>query len=481
VQIDALDLAILVVYFAGMVLVGLAVGRRTAGSRDYFLGARDLPCWALLLSIVATETSAVTFLSVPGSSYFGDLTFLQLPIGYVLGRLLVIGLLLPHYFRGELVTAYQLLRGRFGGALQRVASMTFMVARTIGGGLRLFLTALVVQRLTGLPVPAAIAATTLVTLVYTLIGGMRAVVWTDVAQFVIYLGGAITAFVILLGKLPAGLQTVFAIAGPAKLRVFDPGFDLGKQYTLWSGLIGGAFLSLGSHGVDQLIVQRLLAAKNQRQAALALGLSGIVVLLQFAFFLLLGLGLFAFYRTFPPAQPFQKPDTVFADFLVTQMPSGLLGLLLGAVFASAMSSFSSSLNSSAAALVNDLLLPWRGQDASAPFALRSARAATVLFALLEAVVATTAVDDRAIIDQVIDIAALSTGVLLGVFFLGTMTTRVRQAAALTGFVIGVGVDLVVKFVLPAVAGWQLAGPWYGLLGCAATFLGGLAASLRPRR
>jgi SSS family transporter len=424
-SLGAVDLLLLAVYCAAMIAVGVFVGRRTRGATDYFLGGRDLPAWALLLSIVATETSAVTFLSVPGLAYFGDLTFLQLPLGYVLGRLLATRLLLPHYFRGELVTAYQVLRARFGPRVQQVGSLTFLTARTIGGGLRLFLTALVVSKVCGLSIGGAVTAITAVTLVYTFFGGMRAVVWTDVAQFGVYIAGAAAAMAIAVGRLPGGFADVLAAAGTDKLRVFDLRFDLARPYTLWSGLIGGTFLSLGSHGVDQLIVQRLLSARSQRQAAVALSLSGVVVLLQFAFFLLLGLSLFAYYRTVPPTQPFARRDAVFADFLLTQLPTGLLGLVLGALFSAAMSSFSSSLNSSSAALVHDFVLPLTGRDPASPSALRTAKAATVLFALLEAATALLVVDDRAVIDQVLEVAALTTGVLLGLFFLGTGTRRRR--------------------------------------------------------
>jgi SSS family transporter len=424
----------------------------------------------------------VTFLSVPGRAWAGDLTFLQLPMGYVLGRFVVVWLLLPHYFRGELVTAYQVLRARFGPRVQQVGSLTFLVARTIGGGLRLFLTALVVEKLTGMSVGASVVAITAVTLVYTFFGGMRAVVWTDVAQFAIYLTGAAAAFWILLRALPGGMQHVLDSAGPDKLRVVNLSFDLAEPYTLWSGLLGGAFISLGSHGVDQLIVQRLLAAKDQRQAGLALALSGFVVLLQFGFFLLLGLGLFAFYEQFPPASPFTKPDTVFRDFLLTQMPTGLLGLVLGAVFSAAMSSFSSSLNSSAAALVGDFVLPITKRDPGSPFVLNVAKGATVVFAALEALMAMNCVDDRAIIDQVLEVAAFTTGVLLGVFFLGTLTKRVDQAAALVGFATGLAVDLFCKFGLAPLTGVKIAWSWYGLIGSATTFAVGLLTStLRHHR
>jgi SSS family transporter len=481
-SLGAVDLLLVAVYCAAMIAVGVLVGRRTRGAADYFLGGRDLPAWALLLSIVATETSAVTFLSVPGLAYSGDLTFLQMPMGYVLGRLLATWLLLPHYFRGQLVTAYQVLRARFGPRVQQVGSLTFLAARTIGGGLRLFLTALVVSRLCGLSIGGAVAVITAVTLVYTFFGGMRAVVWTDVAQFGVYVAGAAAAMAIAVGRLPGGFADVLAAAGADKLRVFDLRFDLWRPYTLWSGLIGGAFLSLGSHGVDQLIVQRLLAARSQRQAAVALSLSGVVVMLQFAFFLLLGLCLFAYYRAVPPAQPFAGSDAVFADFLLTQLPTGLLGLVLGALFSAAMSSFSSSLNSSSAALVHDFVLPLTGRDPASAFALRAAKGATVLFALLEAATALLAVDDRAVIDQVLGVAALTTGVLLGLFFLGTGTRRATPAAALCGFVAGLAVDLLVYFALPAAGARPLASAWFAPLGAAVTFgVGALVATLRLSR
>jgi SSS family transporter len=488
-SIGALDITILIVYLAAMVLVGVWVGRRSTAAKDYLLGSRDLPCWALLLSIVATETSTVTFLSVPGVAYgglpgtTGDLRYLQLPFGYVVGRCVVVAWLLPLYFRGEVMTAYQVLSDRFGGTVRRLASGLFLVTRTLADGLRLYLTALVVQALLPVDLVTATIATGAITLVYTYFGGIRAVVWTDVAQFFVYMAGAAVAFGVLLDQLPGGFQDLHAQAAQHhKLRMFEFGWSWTDPYTFWAGMIGGAVLSIGSHGVDQLIVQRYLAARSQREAGLALGLSGIVVWLQFAFFLLVGLGLFAFYRQHPPATPFGKSDAVFLDFIVRYAPTGVLGLVLGAVFSAAMSTLSSSLNSSASALVNDLWLPLRGLPPDHPSALRTAKLATLLFGVLQVIVGASGLGGGAVVDQVLGIASFTTGILLGVYLLGTATKRVRQGHAVFGLACGLGADLVLKFGVPGLLPPSgLAWPWYGIVGSGITFGAGLlAAAGRPR-
>ena len=490
--IGFLDLAILIAYLVLMVAVGLWVGRGTQGAKDYLLGARDLPWWALLLSIVATETSTVTFLSTPGIAYggglpgtTGDFRFLQLPLGYLIGRAAVVRILLPLYFRGEVMTAYQVLSVRFGGAVRKIASLLFLVTRTLADGLRLFLTALVLKALLPLTLPEAVVGMGLVTLVYTYFGGMKAVVWTDVIQFVVYMAGAGIALLVVLQGLPEGTDTLIAeMQKPDRSRVFDFSFALDNEYTFWAGLLGGAVLSFGSHGVDQLIVQRYLAAKSQREAALALSTSGIVVLLQFAFFLVLGMGLAAFYAQHPPAEPFTKSDEVFLDFIVKHTPTGVLGIVLGAVFSAAMSTLSSSLNSSASALVNDIVLPMQGRTAEHPSGLAYAKGATLLFGALQVAVGCSGLGGGAIVGQVLGIASFTTGILLGVYALGIATVRAGQSHALFGLACGLAVDCALKFGLPLglAEPSTLAWPWYGLVGSATTFCAGLIASyVVPRR
>ena len=499
-SIGALDLAIVLVYVIAMVAVGCYVGRGTTGTKDYLLGSRNLPWWALLLSIVATETSTVTFLSTPGIAYgggfegtTGDFRFLQLPLGYLIGRLVVVAWLLPLYFRGEVFTAYQVLSERFGGTVRKLASVLFLVTRTLADGLRLYLTALVVQALLPISLPAAVAAMGAVTIVYTYFGGMKAVVWTDVLQFAVYMAGAIVALIVLVGGLPGGLGELTELASrPERARLFDFSSALHNPYTFWAGLIGGAVLSIGSHGVDQIIVQRYLAAKTQRQAGLALSLSGVVVLLQFAFFLVLGIGLAAFYVHHAPTKAFEKGDEVFLDFIVHHSPVGVLGLVLGAVFSAAMSTLSSSLNSSASALVHDIVLPMRGLPADHPSGLRLAKGATLLFGGLQILVGISGLGGGPVVNQVLGIAAFTTGILLGVYALGTATRHVRQGHAVFGLCCGLAVDLFFKLALPRLVDEtsnplllelsRLAWPWYGVLGGVTTFLCGLlAAAVRPRR
>ncbi len=496
-SIGSLDLAIVLVYLLATVAVGCWVGRGALGAKDYLLGSRDLPWWALLLSIVATETSTVTFLSTPGIAYggglpdtTGDFRFLQLPFGYLVGRLVVVRWLLPLYFRGEVFTAYQVLAERFGGTVQKLASLLFLVTRTLADGLRLYLTALVVQALLPVSLPVAVVGMGAVTIVYTYFGGMKAVVWTDVLQFVVYMAGAMVAFVVLLGGLPGGFYELRELAGqPERARLFDFSFVrdnslvLDNPYTFWAGLIGGAVLSIGSHGVDQIIVQRYLAAKNQRQAGLALSLSGVVVLFQFAFFLLLGIGLAAFYAHHAPEQPFTKSDQVFLDFIVNHTPTGVLGLVLGAVFSAAMSTLSSSLNSSASALVNDIVQPLRGLCANHPSSLGLAKAATLLFGVLQITVGMSGLGGGAVVGQVLGIASFTTGILLGVYALGTATRHVRQGHAVVALAVGLSVDCGLKFGVPGVvAASGLAWPWYGVVGSVTTFVVGLlAAAVRPHR
>jgi SSS family solute:Na+ symporter len=482
-SISTLDLLILVLYMGATIAFGLWMGRGQKNASDYLLGGRDLPWWALLISIVATETSTATFLSVPGIAYggglpgtTGDLRYLQLPLGYLAGRAIAAFGLLPLYFRGELFTAYDVLRNRSGPAVRTLASGLFLVTRTLADGLRLYLAALVLQVMLGWSLSTSVAVTGLVTVVYTVLGGIKAVVWTDVIQFVVYMLGAIAALFVLGGQLEHGFGgTLDAMAVQDRLRVFDFGLDFGSTYTFWAGLFGGAVLSVGSHGVDQMIVQRYLSARSQRDAQKALLWSGPIVLVQFVFFLLLGLGLSAFYAEHPPEVPFAKSDRVFADFIVHHLPVGLVGIVLGAVFSAAMSTLSSSLSASASALVNDFLLPSTGHRADSPFALRAARGATLLFAGLQMAVGISGLGGAdAVVNQVLGIATVTTGVILGLFLLALCKGR-SPNASLCGLVAGLLATATVFFVLPRLE-WKLAWPWFGIVSCGTTFVTGWLAS-----
>lgn len=471
-NLSALDSVVLLAYLAGMVAIGLWFGRDAKTVEDYTVADRDPRWWLILASIIATETSTVTFLSVPGFAYGKDLTWIQLPLGYLVGRVVVAYVLLPHYFRGSLFTAYEVLHRRFGGATRRVGSVLFLATRSLADGLRLLLTALVVQEMTGLSLEWAVVVMGVTTIVYCYFGGMRAVLWTDLAQLVIYLGGALVAFWILLTRLPGGWGQMLEMGSAAgKLRIVDFTFDLTEPFGFWAGLLGGAFLTLGTHGVDQLMVQRYLCSRDERDARKALISSGFFVFAQFALFLLIGVGLWCFYQLHPPGTPFDRTDRVFARFILEELPTGLVGLLLGALFAAAMSTLSSSLNSCATTAMHDLYLPF-ARTMPPERQLRVTRWLTALFGVVQIGVGIAGQwVNTAVVNSVLGIAGFTTGIVLGVFFLGLFTKRVGQRAALAGMLVGLAGMTSVYFAT------NLAFPWYALVGSGITFAAGVTASL----
>ena len=335
-NLTVVDLTVLIVYVSGVVLLGLWLGRGRQNAKQYLLGGKDAPWWAVLGSIVATETSTVTFLSVPGITFHsgGNLCFLQLALGLLVGRTLIVVLFLPLYFRGELFTAYQVLQDRFGASTQRAASLIFLVARNLGDGLRLFLTALVLEQTLGWSLSSCVIAIGSVTIVFTVVGGMKSVIWNDCLQLVVYVVGGVVALLLIVGRLPEGLPGLVDFAQETgRLRILDFRFNVSEANTFWAGLIGGAFLTLGTHGTDQMMVQRLLAARSQEDAGRALIASALAVGLQFALFLWVGIALAAFYDANPVPYALNSGDQVFASYIVNEMPAGIgvIGLLLAAV------------------------------------------------------------------------------------------------------------------------------------------------------
>jgi SSS family transporter len=480
--LEPVDLAVLCAYVAGVIVLGVWVGRGRRSMASYLLGDRALPWWAILGSIVATETSTATFLSVPGLAYVaagGDLRFLQLAIGYIVGRAIIVIFLLPQYFRGELFTAYEVLDRRFGGATKRLASVIFLVTRNLADGLRLFLTAIALEAVLGWSLAACIIVIGLATIAYTVFGGMKSVIWNDCVQMVVYVVGGAIAGVVILTRLPEGWST-FVAFGEAhdKFRVLDFTWSLSDAYTFWAGLFGGMFLTLGTHGTDQMLVQRYLCARSRRDAGRALFASGFVVFAQFALFLLLGVALACYDSTVATDRAFERTDRVFATFIVDELPAnvGLIGVLLAAVFAAAMSTLSSSLNSSASALVNDLYLPLRRKRPSERHLVGASRICTAAFGVLQIAIGIAAQGlESSVVTNVLAVAGFSAGLLLGVFALGILTRRVDQRAALIGLAGGLVVLLGVKFGLPR-AGIEIAWPWLPVIGSVATFTTGLLAS-----
>jgi len=485
-QLHAIDLIIILAYMLGVTAFGWYFGRKQKNIRDYFLSDREVPWWALAGSIVATETSTVTFISVPAFAFAanahgegGNFTFLQLVAGYMIGRIVVILLLIPMYFRGELFTVYQVLDQRFGGTVKRTAASLFLVTRSLADGIRLFATALVLVALTGWSDPTSILIIGAVTILYTYLGGMSAVIWTDVIQLVIYLAGAVAAAVLLLHGIPGGWHEVVTVGTEFhKFQLFDFAFAIGRSYTFWAGVIGGAFLTTATHGTDQLMVQRYLCSKDERQATTALIASGVIVFAQFVLFLLIGVMLFVFYRDFPtlPAEVAARADRVFPHFIVTQLPPGMVGLVIAAIFAAAMSTLSSSLNSSAATALTDFYQPLLARGRSDSHYLRASRILTMCWGIIQIVVAVLAISmHQRVVDAVLSIASFTNGPVLGVFLLGALTKRVGSVSALAGIATGIIVMIFVWARLEV--SWQ----WYVLIGSMVTFLTGCVVSFVVER
>ncbi len=478
--LSALDVVLVVAYILGTTLLGAWFTGRQRDVTTYFVSDRNVSWWLVLVSIVATETSTVTFLSVPGLAFKpdgGNLTFLQLSFGYVLGRLLIAWLLLPSYLRGDLLTAYQLLRQRFSPAVQRTASLIFLLTRTVADGLRLYLAALLLEQFTGWNTSISVLVTGLITMVYTYLGGMQAVIWTDLIQFAVYVIGALVASCFILAQVEGGTEAFVAVGqASGKFHLLDFSTDLTRDFTFWAGLIGGAFFTMASHGADQIMVQRYLCSRSLTQARIALGLSGVVVLVQFLLFLLIGVGLFVLWQQGVLALPermLRETDVVFGYYIVHALPTGVVGLLIAAVLAATMSTLSSSLNSASSAVVVDFYRPLR-PGLSEKHYLNISRGLTVFWGLSRIAVALLAIrflGDRTVIRSVLSVAGFTTGVILGLFLLGRMRRPVGSMAALAGLVVGLGTVLALWLTT------QLAWPWYPAVGTLVTV--GVAMVLDP--
>src|SRR5579871_6673527 len=467
--LDKLDLAIIALYLIGITLFGLRFRKRHRSLRDYFLAGRDIPWWALSLSIVAAETSTLTIISIPGLAYDTNLTFLQVVMGYVVGRVIISFLLLPHYFRGDLYTAYELIERRFGRGMRSVTAALFLLTRAAAEGVRVYAVSIVVSIALGTGEIASIAIITALTLIYTFEGGLAAVIWTDVVQTAIYVGGTIVGLWTILHLVPGGWTAIHSAAAAAgKFQLFDLRPDFFIPYTIWAGVIGGAFLTTASHGTDQLIVQRLLAARNQRQSVTALLSCGLAILFQFALFLMVGVMLWAYYRT--PSAAFGKPDRIYPTFIVSHMPHGISGLLIAAILAAAMSNLSAALNALSSSSIMDFYVHFRPQTTEAQ-RMRLSRLSTFFWALL---LFTLAVLSLHKVGRVIEVGLQIASVAYGALLLGVLTRRATQRGALIGMLSGLAVELYL---------WRwthVPWTWWVMLGTGVTFVvGWLLSTFAP--
>lgn len=455
---------------AAVTAFGTWIGRRGASVDDYFLGGRRIPWWAITACIVATETSTLTFIGVPGTAYTGDWRFLQLVFGYVIGRLLIAALLIPAYFRGRLFTSYELLQQRLGGRVRALSSGIFLASRTLADGIRLHAAALVLAvALTGGTrwEWAFILVLGLAMIVYTEEGGVRATVWTDVVQLFVYLAGALVCLGAVVRLLPGGVgPAMAAAAGAGKLRLFDVAFDVFEPFTLWAGVIGGAFLTLATHGTDHYLVQRLLVARNQRQAQLGLALTGPLVLLQFALFLFLGTLLWAHYG----ARAFARGDEVLPTFVATELPAAAAGFILAAIVAAALSP---SLNSMASATLRDFYLPYLRPQAEEREQVRVGKAFTVFWGLAQIGVALAAQGVKKALDTGLAVLGYASGPTVGAFLLAVLSRRATATGTLVGMAAGLASSLVALGVFGVAWTWNVA------IGAVVTFAVGWVSARRP--
>jgi len=468
------DFLIIALYLAGITLFGLRFRKKQRSLRDYFLAGRDIPWWAIALSIVAAETSTLTIISVPGIAYDTNFTFLQLVMGYVVGRVVISFVLLPHYFRGDLYTAYELIERRFGRGLRSLTAGLFLLTRAAAEGVRVYAVSIVVSIALGTGEVTSIALITALTVAYTFEGGLAAVIWTDVVQTAIYVGGTLVGLVTILHLVPGGWPAIHAAAaGAGKLQVFDFSWNFWIPYTFWAGVIGGAFLTTASHGTDQLIVQRLLAARGQKQSVTALLSSGVWVFFQFALFLTVGVMLWAYYRT--PSASFGRADRIYPTFIVSRMPHGISGLLIAAILAAAMSNLSAALNSLSSSSIMDFYVRFRPL-AEERTKMRLSRVATLFWALLLFALAVLSLNKVGRVVEVgLQIASIAYGALLGVFLLGVLTRRASQRGAMVGMMFGFGVELYL-WKWTAVP-WT----WWVMIGTCVTFGVGYGFSVAIRK
>jgi SSS family solute:Na+ symporter len=477
VSLSGVDYLVIAAYLVAITTFGLWFGRFQKTTRDYFLTDRSVPWWAICFTIVATETSTLTFIGVPAQTYArdGNMAFLQLAAGYIIGRLIVSALFIPAYFRGELFTSYELLQRRFGTRVKTLSAVIFLVTRSLADGIRLFTTAFVIAIVTQIPVTWVVVVLGAAMIVYTMRGGVSAVIWTDVVQMFVYVAGAAAVAIALLNRIEGGWSEVVRVGRETgRFVAINPRFDISVPYTLWAATLGGIFIALSTHGTDQFLVQRLLSAKSKRDASLGLVLSGFVVFAQFVLFLLIGVMLYTYYQQTPLPQPLTRTDQILPIFVVSELKNGLAGFIVAAIVAAALSP---SLNAMAATTVSDFYVPYVNPGATQDTQMRVAKLATVAWGIVQLLVAIGAQGmNQSVLDAGLSVLSLAAGAILGAFLLGTLAPSLRERDVFAGMIVGLIVIAAVWSLTP------IAFTWYLIIGagttCAVAFI---AHALSPGR
>jgi len=475
-MVSASTVLVVLGYLAGITAFGIWVGRRDRSVTGFFLAGRSAPFWAVAACVVATETSVLTFTSIPGFAYEGNFGFLQLAIGFLLGRVGIALVLLPAYFRGEVLTTYELLLKRFGTRVRSAAAAIFLVYRNLADGVRLHAAALMVAIVAGVPEWWCIVALAAAMVAFSEEGGVKATIWTDVIQLGVYLVGAgIVVAALWQGSGAEPLDWIPAAREAGKFDVAFPAFDLTIPYTLWAGVIGGFFLTFATHGADQYLAQRLLAARSLRHAQAGLVLSGVGALLQFALFLSIGAWLWHYYG----GREFARPDEVLPTFVAENLSGAAAGITLAAVVAAALSP---SLVSLASTTVRDFWLPWKQRRAAPGTAgddesgqVRVGRQFVVVWGIVQTAVALVAQRAPSALEAGLSILSYASGPTVGAFLLAVFFPRAQSTAVLIGMGGGFAAPALIRL-----AGFPLAWTWDVMVGSLATFAVGLLLSRSAR-
>jgi SSS family transporter len=461
VSLSAVDYLVIGGYLLAITAFGSWFARFQKTTRDYFLTDRSVPWWAICFTIVATETSTLSFIGVPAQAYAGNMTFLQLALGYIIGRVLISLLFIPAYFRGDLFTSYELLQRRFGTRVKTLSAVIFLVTRSLADGIRLFSTALVIAIVTQVPVTWVVILLGAAMIIYTMRGGVSAVIWTDVVQMFVYIAGAGAVAIALLNRIDGGwAEVVRAGAATGRFTIIDTSLDFTKAYTLWAGLLGGVALTLSTHGTDQYLVQRLLSAKSQKDASAGLVLSGFIVFAQFVLFLLIGVMLFTFYQQVPLTQVLERNDQILPLFVVNELQNGLAGFIVAAIVAAALSP---SLNAMAATTLSDFYLPYINPAADQATQMRVSKQITVVWGVVQLLVAIGAqFMSGSVLNAGLTVLSLASGSVLGAFLVATLSTSVKERDIFAGMIAGIIVMTGVWWLTP------IAFTWYVLIGAVTT-------------
>lgn len=482
---NAADWVVIIVYLVGIIALGLWFGKDQKNTKDYFLGSRNIPWWGVGLAIVATETSALTFIGVPAMAYGADaLTFIQIVIGYVIARIILAIVMVPHYFKGEIYSPYQLFSKSFGPAARQTAGGFFLIAGTLAAGVRVYVTCIPLQLMFNIPDSQIIIVIFLfvgLSLIYTYVGGVKAVIWTDAVQFLLFTGGGIFALFYIPTLIEGGMSAAFSTAAAeGKLRWLNTNFALSMPYNIWMGIIGGTVMVMSTHGADQLIVQRVLTCKSVKEGRKALILSAVIILPMFVLFLLTGTMLWVYYQHFPNmpiAIPEIRPgvsknDYVFPIFILTEIPNVFKGFLIVAILSAAMSSVSSALSALSSVSTMDFFKPWTKKVRSEEFYLKFSRYSTVVWAVALIGVAYLTQHVESALSAAFSLNGLTNGAMLGGLLLALFWRKGSAVPVVTGMLVSLGAMICVKIWLT-----QIAWPWYTLIGSVITIA--VAYLIRP--